>query len=215
MLLAVAWNTEETKRRLKQAATEQFAADGVHGTTMEAIARRAGINKERLYNYFGNKEELFATVLADELAKVAAAVPLESLRDEDIGEWAGRVYDYHSAHPQLIRLLHWEALAYGQDNVPDERARTDYYARKTQTFAQAQRDGILTHDIGPDHLLFLLLAISTWWPAVPQLAHMITGAKSGNRAERTRRRLAVTNAARRLALESPTRPPHQTQTQSH
>lgn len=202
MLLSVAWNTEETKRRLKDAATEEFAAGGLHGTTMDAIAKRAGINKERLYNYFGNKDQLFATVLADELARVAAAVPLESLRDEDIGEWAGRVYDYHSTHPQLIRLLHWEALAYGEGNVPDENARTDYYHHKTQAFAQAQRDGILTPDIDPDHLLFLTLAISTWWPAVPQLAHMITGAKAGNRAERARRRAAVTNAARRLALES-------------
>ncbi|MFY9806029.1 MAG: helix-turn-helix domain-containing protein, partial [Pseudonocardiaceae bacterium] len=42
-----------TQQRLQQAATIEFAAYGLAGTTMERIATRAGINKERLYNYFG------------------------------------------------------------------------------------------------------------------------------------------------------------------
>jgi AcrR family transcriptional regulator len=162
----------------------------------------AGINKERLYNYFGGKERLFATVLADELAKLAAAVPLESLHGEDIGEWAGRVYDYHAGHPQLIRLLHWEALAYGEGKIPDQKARAAYYRQKTEAFAQGQRDGILAEEIDADHLLFLILALSTWWSAVPQLARMITASKANNRAEQARRRTTVVNAARRLALRS-------------
>jgi AcrR family transcriptional regulator len=200
MLCPMAWNTEETKRRLLQAATEEFAANGLHGTRMDAIAKRAGINKERLYNYFGAKEQLFATVLGDELAKAAAAIPLESLNEEDVGEWAGHVYDYHAAHPQLTRLLHWEALAYGEGEIPDEEARTAYYRRKAAAFADAQRAGILTEEIDADHLLFMILALSAWWPAVPQLAHMITGSKANNRREQARRRRAVVSAARRLAL---------------
>jgi len=142
---AVPWNTEETRRRLKQAATEEFAAHGLHGTTVDAIAKRARINKERLYNYFGSKEQLFATVLADELAQIAAAVPLDSLREEDIGEWAGRAYEYHANHPQLIRLLHWEALAYGDRSIVDEKQRTSYYRQKTRrrpmVSTTAVRDG--------------------------------------------------------------------------
>jgi len=197
---AVPWNTEETRRRLKQAATEEFAAHGLHGTTVDAIAKRARINKERLYNYFGSKEQLFATVLADELAQIAAAVPLDSLREEDIGEWAGRAYEYHANHPQLIRLLHWEALAYGDRNIVDEEQRTSSYRQKTDAFAQAQSEGTLSQELDPDHLLFLILAISSWWWAVPQLARMITSAPTGNQAEQARRRTTVIDAARRLAL---------------
>ena len=61
----MAWNTEETRRRLKEAAVVEFAASGLAGTRMEKIAERAGINKERLYRYFGDKDQLFATVLAN------------------------------------------------------------------------------------------------------------------------------------------------------
>ena len=39
-----------------------------------SIAERAGINKERLYKYFGDKQALFETVLTDELDKLAASV---------------------------------------------------------------------------------------------------------------------------------------------
>jgi AcrR family transcriptional regulator len=210
----MAWNTEETKRRLKQAATEEFAARGLHGTTMDRIAQRAGLNKERLYNYFGDKERLFATVLSEELAKVAAAVPApEPLGDDDLGEYAGRLFDYHAAHPQLIRLLHWEALAYGSGVVPDERARTAHYREKAAALAAAQEQRVLAREPHADHLLFMILALAAWWVAVPQVARMVTGAKAGNRAERARRRAAVVTAAQRLAAQTqhssttPTRTP--------
>lgn len=97
----MAWDTEGTKRAMLDAAVAEFAAHGPDGTTIERIARAAGVNKERVYNYFGGKPALFATVLRDELAKVARDVPADSFSTEDIGDYAGRVYDYHRAHPEL------------------------------------------------------------------------------------------------------------------
>ena len=195
----MAWNTEETRRRIKEAATEEFAAHGLHGTTMERIAARAGANKERVYNYFGCKDDLFALVLSDELAKVAAAVPLSSLREDDVGEYAGRCFDYHAAHPRLARLLHWEGLSYGDAEVPDERGRAEHYRAKADVFAAAQRDGLLVDDPDAPYLVFLVLALAAWWFAVPQVARMLTGASGDAKAERARRRAAVVEAARRLA----------------
>ena len=92
-------------------ATVEFAERGLDGATMARIAERAGINKERLYNYFGDKQALFRTVLCDELDKLAAAVSATGANLEDIGEFAGRTFDYHAAHPELARLLQWEGLA--------------------------------------------------------------------------------------------------------
>src|ERR671922_140023 len=86
----MAWDTEGTRRRLKEAATAEFAEHGPDGTTMARIAERAGINKERLYKYFGDKQALFETVLTDELDKLAASVaPGRSGGggDESMGRW--------------------------------------------------------------------------------------------------------------------------------
>jgi len=70
------WDTERTRRRLKEAAVAEFAEHGFAGTKMTSIAARAGINKERLYSYFGDKQALWDRVLADELDALAAAVKL-------------------------------------------------------------------------------------------------------------------------------------------
>src|ERR1039458_2734250 len=131
----MAWDTEGTRRRLKEAATAEFAAHGPDGTTMAAIAERAGINKERLYKYFGDKQALFETVLADELEKLAAAVTLTGAGLDDIAEFAGHTFDYHAAHPELARLLQWEGLAGGP--IADEVIRSAHYRRKVQAVAAA------------------------------------------------------------------------------
>ena len=106
----MAWDTEGTKRKIKDAATAEFTRRGPAGTTIERIAKRAGVNKERVYNYFGSKDRLFSAILRDELTKAAEAVPPAFNEGEDVGDYAGRLYDYHRQRPELIRLLCWEAL---------------------------------------------------------------------------------------------------------
>ena len=192
----MAWNTEETRRRLKEAAVVEFAAAGLAGTRMERIAERAGINKERLYRYFGDKHQLFATVLADEMARIAAALPAGTLMADDPGEYAGRCYDYHVEHPHLLRLLLWEALDGGRGPVSDEPARTEHYRRKV---ADAYPDRPAGRDpLTPERVMFIIMAMAAWWEAVPQVARMMTGVAEVTPQEHARRRSAVVEAARRL-----------------
>lgn len=198
----MAWDTAGTRRKLRDAALVEFAAQGFAGTTIGAIATRAGVNKERLYSYFGDKKALWDLVLATELERLAASVRLTGAGLNDIGEFAGATFDYHTAHPQLGRLLQWEGL---QDGPPaDSVGRTRHYREKVERFAGAQRDGLLDPGLDPDHLVFALIALAAWWQTVPQLAEMITGATSDDDNERARRRAFVVEAARRLA--APTTP---------
>ena len=46
-----------------RAAGEAFATRGFHGSSMDEIARAAGITKPMLYRYFGSKEDLYAAYL--------------------------------------------------------------------------------------------------------------------------------------------------------
>ena len=60
--------SRETKRQLKSArildaALEEFSAQGFDGVSMTGIAKRAGVSKPTLYQYFGDKDGLFANVL--------------------------------------------------------------------------------------------------------------------------------------------------------
>jgi AcrR family transcriptional regulator len=193
----MAWDTEGTRRRLREAALAEFAARGFDGTTVGAIAARSGVNKERLYSYFGDKRALWDLVLATELERLASAVALTGVGLADVGEFAGATFDYHAAHPELGRLLQWEGLQGGPP--ADAVGRTAHYREKVDRFAAAQRDGLLDPALDPAHLVFALIALAAWWQTVPQLAEMITGAAADDRQERARRRQFVVDAARRLA----------------
>jgi AcrR family transcriptional regulator len=191
----MAWNTEETRRRLQRAATVEFAQFGPDGTTMARIAQRAGINKERLYNYFGDKQALFRTVLTEELETLSAGVEAPEGGYADIGELAARTFDYHAAHPELARLLQWEGLGHGP--IADEANRTVHYREKVTRLAEAQRAGLLDDAIDPAYAMFMVIALAAWWISVPQLAQMLTGAQD-DAAEHARRRAFVAQAAERL-----------------
>lgn len=193
----MAWDTDGTRRRLREAAAAEFAAHGPDGTTMANIAARAGINKERLYNYFGDKRALFALVLADEMAMLSRSVAPPAGGFEELGEFAGRTFDYYSAHPELARLLLWEGLSDGP--IADESGRTAHYREKTAIYRAAQEDGRLASFLDADHLVLMTIALAAWWFSVPQLARMLTGAGPDDPDERARRRATVVAAAERLA----------------
>ncbi len=168
---------------------------------MARIAVLAGINKERLYNYFGNKRQLFETVLIEELEKLAVSLGLNAPGLDDIGEYTGCIFDYHAENPHLVRLLLWEGLSDGP--AVNEAVRTAHYQRTVAMFAEAQRNGILNDDLEPAKLVFLLIGLAAWWFAVPQLARMVTGSDGRVPTERRRRRTCVVNAAQHLASPHP------------
>lgn len=53
----------ERERLMLGAAGEAFATQGFHSSSMEEIARAAGVSKPMLYRYFGSKEGLYAAYL--------------------------------------------------------------------------------------------------------------------------------------------------------
>ncbi len=208
MLGGMAWDTERTKRLLLDAAVDEFAAHGPEGARIDRIATAAGVNKERIYPYFGGKQQLFAAVVQRELEQLAAAVPLEEPDGGtvDLPEYAGRVFDYHLAHPHLLRLLQWEALCGdGSAPVAGEGRRAAHYAEKVAAVSRARRGSGGAGDaargevqLPPADLLYAVIALAGWQFAAPQLARMIIGGAVD--ADPAARRAAVVDMVRRLAL---------------
>ncbi|MDH2513928.1 TetR family transcriptional regulator [Acinetobacter baumannii] len=194
----MSWDTEGTKQKILDAAVGEFALQGPDGTTIDKIAKIAGVNKERVYNYFGPKKELFAVVLSNELIKVAKAVPLKSFEEEDIAEYAGRAYDYHCAHPELSRLLLWEGLIYSSQEVPNESSRRENYNYKIQAIKKEQKKGRVTDEIEASYLAFLILALANSWFMLPQVTRMLTPLEDADNHEK-RRAIIIESAKRLLA----------------
>ena len=50
---------DERRREIVEAATREFAVSGLHGTPVDAIAKRVGVSQPYLFQLFGTKKELF------------------------------------------------------------------------------------------------------------------------------------------------------------
>src|SRR6202795_5235111 len=52
-----------TRQKLLTAARREFAKSGLAGARVDEIAARAGVNKQLVYHYFGDKDALYLAVL--------------------------------------------------------------------------------------------------------------------------------------------------------
>jgi AcrR family transcriptional regulator len=73
-------DSEATKEALLRAATELFARDGYEGVRVDAIARRAGVNKALISYYFRGKQNLYRAAIESSFREVFHLA--ERLRDQ-------------------------------------------------------------------------------------------------------------------------------------
>lgn len=59
----------QVRQAILKAAAEELAESGYDGTTLAAVAARAGTSIGNLYKYFANKEDLFTAAIPPELAR--------------------------------------------------------------------------------------------------------------------------------------------------
>jgi AcrR family transcriptional regulator len=187
----MAWDTKRTKQSLLDAAVEEFSEHGPLGARVDRVAERAGINKERIYQYFGSKQKLFAAVLEQEMIKLAAAVRLTDDLAGDLGEFAGRVFDYHRSYPHYLRLLLWEGLEPsagepGSSSMAAAAERTAHYAEDVAAVVAAQAAGHLRPDVAPAYLLYVARALAAWWLAAPVAVTLMLGARASDGPKRRR-----------------------------
>jgi AcrR family transcriptional regulator len=169
--------SEGTRARLLATARAEFAEHGMSGARVDRIAQRAGVNKERIYSYFGSKENLFTEVITGALTEHAVRVGLPL---GDPGEYAGRVYDFHRHNPELTRLMMWEALHYGERTLPDEELRTTHYAEKAAALVEVSGGKLDQHAAAT---FLTLIGIAIWPLAFPQMTRLILGTTPDDAAD--------------------------------
>ncbi len=164
---------DQTKAKILDAALEEFAAYGVAGARVDRISAAAGCNKNLLYVYFGSKENLFTTVLDQHLLRVYEDIPFTP---DDLPGFAGRVFDFAMAHPDLMRLLAWSTL---ETTVSSPTGRASSHDAKIEAIHKAQSAGQLNPLFSAEVLVTTLMAVATAWsPAFPfGSSHQPPGAK--------------------------------------
>ena len=100
-------DARRNRERLLAAAAEAFATDGI-GTSLEEIARRAGVGIGTLYRHFPSRDALVAAVYRREVELLCDPVPElldEMPPDEALRAWMGRFVGYTATKQGLGEAL--------------------------------------------------------------------------------------------------------------
>jgi|SRR5271166_1176407 len=183
---------QATRERILAAAKEEFARYGIAGARVDRIATAARASKERLYAYFGSKEELFAMVTQRWMAETTDETALSA---EDIPGYVGRLFDHYLRRPEDARLQTWAELEQVYSESAGEAIRA-MLAPKLAEIQRGQRAKIIATEWDPADLLVILTEI-----ARSAAVHASYAREADSREDVTgARRKAAVLAARRLVL---------------
>ncbi len=169
-------NPERSRERILNAALEEFAAEGFAGARVEAIARRAGLNKQLISHHFGGKEALYRAVMGERRLRGGGELTGEPDRFPDA---LATFFDRASADPEWIRVLLWEALETGEradgKGAAGLDARRARYLERIDWLRSEQDAGRLPADVDAEMLYLMLIGMALYPILLPQIAEIATG----------------------------------------
>jgi AcrR family transcriptional regulator len=130
--------------KLVEAAREAFAEGGAD-TSLEAVARQAGVGIATLYRNFPERADLLEAVYLEEVEAFCASAA--DLRDEPpwdaLAEWLRRLTAYLVAKQALVPAL---MQTFGRDSEVFQRSRAAFYAVGEPLLQRAQEAGVARTD---------------------------------------------------------------------
>lgn len=161
----------DRRKQIVDAAAQSFALYGYKATTMDQVAKLAGVGKGTIYTFFTAKEELFDEIMTDLIRqmKVVADEEYEASRPffDNLSRILDRLLDYREKHQlalkmaQEVRDMGTPKMIEGLDRI--ERALQGYIEAKVRA---AQDKGELKPSdpaMTAFVMLKLYLALATDW----------------------------------------------------
>jgi AcrR family transcriptional regulator len=147
---------DASRRQLVEIAIDCFALHGFQGTSIDRIARSAGVTKGALYYHFKDKEDLLLEAVKDRIGEFEVQVRDAVAASDDTHERLKRVIDAcfvtatASNHRRFIITLMVEAL----DTNPRLSEQFRKVLRRMRGFladvvADGQHRGIMRSDVSP------------------------------------------------------------------
>jgi AcrR family transcriptional regulator len=184
-----------TRARILDAAIEEFTTYGLAGARIDRIAEAAEANKRSIYVYFDSKELLFKAALHHVITDLVTAVVLT---EDDLPDYAGRMFDYHLQHPQALRMSMWRQLERPTAG-PDVAG---VYAEKIRVMKQRQR-GRAPGGLPPTDLIVLIIGLAQSWLLTPDDLLAADGSDPRSSRRLASHRASIVEAARRLCEPGP------------
>jgi TetR/AcrR family transcriptional regulator len=187
-----------TRKKLLNAARREFAGSGLAGARVDEIATRAGVNKQLVYHYFGDKDALYLAVLEwvyEEIRAKERELNLDGLPPEQaIKKLIESSFDYLAAHPDFIVLLNDENRG-GARHVRGSRKleamHSPLVSLVSTILSQGVKAGVFRKGINPVHLYISIAGLSYFYFSNTPTLSAIFGKDLSSQAARQARRKHV------------------------
>jgi TetR/AcrR family transcriptional regulator len=192
-------NPKATRQRLLTAARREFAHSGLAGARVDEIAARAGVNKQLVYHYFGDKDALYLAVLewvheeiraGERKLNLAGMPPRQAIR-----KLIESSFDQLAAHPDFILLVNDENRG-GARHVRGSRRLeampSPLVGMISRILNEGVRAGVFRRGINPVHLYISIAGLSYFFFSnTPTLSAFFGKDLTSPAARRARRKHVV------------------------
>ena len=164
---------KKTRRAIINAAVKLFSEKGYENTSIEELARAAGVGKGTIYGYFQAKNEIFLAFCEDEID--FAFTELAEKRDPDaplqeqlltlfMGQFRYVTHNYDFGRMLARELVFPKELTIEKSNDLSERYLTALGEILTNAVSRGElRDDLELLYISGHFYAFYLLALSAWY----------------------------------------------------
>ena len=163
-------NPEATRAAILNAALQEFSEVGHSGARVDRIAARAGVSKPMIYDYFGDKDAVYAAALREAYVQIRQGemtLNLDTLAPEEaIRALVKFTMNHFWSNPWFIRMLNTENLM-GGATIRDLDDATDIQSvllqRVEEILRRGHDDGLFRASITPVEL-YIFIASVCWFP---------------------------------------------------
>src|SRR6201989_999363 len=191
-------NPAATRQKLLAAARREFAASGLAGARVDEIAARAGVNKQLVYHYFGDRDALYLAVLEwvyEEIRAKERELNLDGLPpDQAIRKLIESSFDHLAEHPDFIVLLNDEnrgGARHVRGSKKIEALHSPLVSLVSKILGEGVRSGAFRKGINPVHLSISISGLSYFFFSNNPTLSAIFGKDLGTPAARRDRRKHV------------------------
>lgn len=166
--------------RVLAAAREAFA-EGGESTSLEEIARRAGVGIGTLYRHFPTRQALLEALYVGEMEELcrSAQEPQDADPWEALNTWFQRFIGYMATKQALAHDL---VNYLGQDAALFQTCRTSLFAAGEPLLRRAQEAGVVRPDVNIAQVMQIVIAIAKTPSCAPdETEHLIRVALDGLR----------------------------------
>jgi AcrR family transcriptional regulator len=165
-------DSERTRKKILEAAKEEFFEKGFSKARIESIAKKAGIKSQLIYHYFKGKDELIEKILQENEMPQLQKLLYTPVNPVQIMDYRFQIY---ANDIEYLKFTAWEAIEKNPKKRSRETKRQEYFQIYVEDMRSKQEMGLVPCELDPELLILATTCLTTYPLIFSDVTRMATG----------------------------------------